>query len=166
MCITNYFLQNRHIVNQIYLLFKIENYKMRDVMLIVHFIGIAMTVGYIFVLAFQSLASSKMDDKEADNFRLSLLNINILGNIGIGVLILSGGYLMTPYWKMLSFMPLLIVKLVLVLVLAGLIGFLGATGKKAKKENNLALLSKIDLLTKLSFAISMVIVILAVLVFH
>ena len=40
-----------------------------------------------------------------------------MGHIGITMLIISGLYLMTPFWMTLSARPLLIAKLILVLVL-------------------------------------------------
>jgi len=40
-----------------------------------------------------------------------------MGHIGITMLIISGLYLMTPFWKTLNARPLLITKLILVLVL-------------------------------------------------
>jgi hypothetical protein len=58
-----------------------------------------------------------------------------MGHIGLGLLIVSGLYLITPYWKMLGSMPLLIAKLVLVVALTTLIGMITIRSKQAKTGN-------------------------------
>ncbi len=139
---------------------------MRDVMLIVHFIGLAMGLGTSIAFMFLRIASSKMEEKEAQTFRLNTFALTKMGNIGIVLLIISGGYLMTPYWTILFATPLLIAKLVLVLALAAFIGIIGSFAKKAKKGDAEKFLKKIEPLGKLALLTALTIVVLAVFIFH
>ncbi len=139
---------------------------MRDVMLIFHFIGLAMGVGTGFAQMFLGIARNKMSDEESERFALHSLVLGMMGKIGLTLLIISGGALMTPYWSELGTMPLLIAKLVLVVVLTVIIGMIAVQAKKAKQNNGGEALKKIENLGKLSFPVGLAIVILAVLVFH
>ncbi|MEJ2195113.1 MAG: hypothetical protein P8X73_09695 [Ignavibacteriaceae bacterium] len=139
---------------------------MREVMLIVHFIGLAMGLGTSLAYMFLGIASSKMEEQEGQNFRLKTFALSRMGHIGLALLIISGGYLITPYWSILSAMPLLIVKLVLVLVLAALIGVISSYARKAKKGDAQSYFKKIETLGKLSVLTALIIVVLAVYIFH
>jgi uncharacterized membrane protein len=139
---------------------------MREVMLIVHFIGLAMGLGTSMAFIFLGIASSKMEKDEAQKFRLNTFALTKMGNIGLILLIISGGYLMTPYWSILTTTPLLMMKLVLVLALAAFIGIIGSFVKKAKKGDAESYLKKIPLLGKLALLTALTIVVLAVYIFH
>jgi len=139
---------------------------MREVMLIVHFIGLAMGVGTSLAIMFLAIASKKMDAEEGLKFRLYSFSLTKMANIGIVLLIISGGYLMTPHWGTLSDNHMLMTKLVLVLVLAAFIGIIGGKAKKARKGDAQGQLSKIETLGKLTLITGITIVILAVYVFH
>ncbi|MBR9919246.1 MAG: hypothetical protein GYB31_00300 [Bacteroidetes bacterium] len=140
---------------------------MRDAMLITHFIGLAMGVGVSFAFMFLGIASSKMAPEEGEKFMANAYSISTMGHIGLGLLILSGGYLMTPYWKILGEMPLLITKLVLVLVLAALIGIMSARVRRAKNGGDLsATLKSVRPMGQISLLISLTIIVLAVSIFH
>ena len=108
---------------------------MRDVMLIIHFSGLAMGIGTSFAFMFLGIASSRMEEKEGQKFRLNTFALSKMGHIGLALLFISGGYLMTPYWKTLTTSPLLITKLVLVLALAAFIGIISSAANKAKKSD-------------------------------
>jgi uncharacterized membrane protein len=139
---------------------------MKDIMLIVHFIGLAMGIGTSFAFMFLGIAGSKMEKTEAQKFALNTFALSRMGHIGLALLIISGGYLMTPYWGVLTHLPLLMAKLILVLVLGALIGIISSLARKAKSGDIEANLKKIQPLGKLSLLVSLAIVILAVYVFH
>jgi len=139
---------------------------MKDVMLIVHFLGLAMGIGTSFAFIFLGMASAKMEAAEAQKFRLNSFALSKLGHIGLTLLIISGGYLMTPYWRVLSSTPLLTAKLVLVLVLAAMIGIVSSYARKAKQGQPEIHLKKIENLGKIILLVGLAIVILAVAVFH
>ena len=138
---------------------------MRDVFLIVHFIGLAMGIGVSFANLFLGLAMAKMPPEEAKNFALKAMALTKMGHTGLALLILSGLYLMSPYWRTLGEMPLLIAKLSLVTVLVILVSVITSAGTKFKK-GDATQLKKIKPLGRLALITSILIVILAVSVFH
>ena len=139
---------------------------MREAMLVVHFIGLAMGLGTSFGFLFLGIASKKMEESEGKKFMLNSFALSTMGHVGLTLLILSGGYLMTPYWKSLTSMPLLMTKLALVIVLAALIGIISSTAKKVKRGDAGASMEKVAPLGRLTMLISLAIVILAVLIFR
>jgi uncharacterized membrane protein len=139
---------------------------MRDVMLIIHFIGLAMGLGTSFGFMFLGIAASKMEKEEARKFGLNTFALSKMGQIGLVLLIVSGLYLMTPYWVALTAMPLLIIKLVMVTILTVLIILLASNMKKAKNGDLNAHQKTIPALGRIALITVLIIVILAVLVFH
>jgi uncharacterized membrane protein len=139
---------------------------MRETMLILHFFGLTMGLGTSFAHAFLSIATSKMQEEEARRFQIHTLVLSRMGHIGLGLLIVSGLYLITPYWQVLSSMPLLIAKLILVLVLIILIALIGIGSKKARNADPAVQLKKMEALGKMTLVVGIIIVILAVCIFH
>jgi uncharacterized membrane protein len=139
---------------------------MREAMLIIHFIGLAMGIGTSFAFMFLGIKASSLEKEESVKFSLNTLVLSRMGQIGLTLLVLSGGYLMTPYWKVLGSMPLLIAKLVLVLVLGAVVGIASSKAKKAAAGNTEEELKKIRPLGMIGLATGLAIVVLAVLVFH
>jgi uncharacterized membrane protein len=135
-------------------------------MLIVHFIGLTMGLGTSFAHMFLGMASSKMAPEEAQNFLLKTLVLSRMGHIGLGLLIISGLYLMTPYWQTLSTTPLLMIKLSLVALLIVLIVLITIAGNKAKNGDANNQLKKMKSIGQLTFITALLIVIVAVSIFH
>lgn len=136
---------------------------MRDVMLILHFIGLAMGLGTAFAHAFIGFQAIKSTNNEAIDLNSKALSQ--MGTVGLVLLIISGIYLIIPYWNALPFMPMLTLKLILVGVLILLLSMIHFYSRKAlvngaNKSKTVAILGKISLTTTL------LILILAVLVFH
>lgn len=138
---------------------------MRDAALILHFIGIAMGIGTSFAFMFVGMAASKMGPEEAKTFQINAFTLSKMGHTGLTILVLTGLYLMTPYWEQLPSSPFLIAKLVLVIILGALVGIIGATAKKAAKADYEVHMKKIALLGKLSMLSGLLIITLAVLNF-
>ena len=138
---------------------------MREVMLIVHLIGLTMGVGTSFAFVFLGRAGSKMEKEERAKFALNTLPLGTMGHIGISLLIVSGGYLMTPYWGVLTQKPVLMAKLSLVLLLTVFIIMAGIASKKAK-QGDLSQLKNIARLGPVMLLTSIVIITLAVIVFR
>lgn len=139
---------------------------MRDLMLIVHFIGLAMALGTGFANLFLGVVASKLEPAEKGSFMSKTLILGRMGQIGLVLLILSGFYLMTPYWQALGSMPLLIIKLILVTLLVILVTIIILIVRKSKKESNPALLAKIKPFGIMNFLLGVAIVVFAVLIFH
>lgn len=135
-------------------------------MLILHFLGLAMAAGTAFAFAFHSSTASKMAKDEGRDFMLNALSLVRMGNIGLIIMFISGGYLMTPYWKTLGSLPLLIAKLVLFLVFGALAGIISSNVKKARKGDADVYLSKNQTLAKVLLVTTVVIIGLAVFSFH
>lgn len=138
---------------------------MREIMLIVHFLGLAMGVGTSFAFLFLGIRTSKLDSLSAPKYAVNNLYLGTMGHIGLTMLIISGGYLMTPYWPILASKPLLIAKLVLVLILTVFIIVVGVAARKAKK-GDLSYLKWTKKLGPITLLISIAIVVLAVLMFR
>src|SRR5690606_36330291 len=107
-----------------------------------------------------------MNKDETAKFRLQTMVISTMGHIGMGLLLVSGFYLISPYWKVLSSMPLLMLKLGLVLTLIILIGLIGAEKKKAEKGNAEVHLKRMEQMGKFTLLVGVAIVVIAVSVFH
>ncbi len=140
---------------------------MRDIMLITHFIGLAMGLGTSFAFMFIGMAASKMEKDEAIKFTLNAFKaLPKMGHTGLLLLFISGGYLMTPYWSDLANMPTMIVKLVLFLALGALLGIISSKAKKAQAGDPAQYLPQIKKMGPIALATSLAIVILAVMTFH
>jgi len=139
---------------------------MREAMLITHFLGLTMGLGSSFGFMFLGMAGSKMGKEEGQKFTLNTFAMSRMGHIGLGLLIFSGLYLMTPYWKILGSQPLLIAKLTLVFVLVVTVSLLSVYANRAKKGEPEANLKKIASLGKLALVSGLSIVVLAVLIFR
>ena len=137
---------------------------MRDLMLFVHFIGLAMAVGTGFANLFLGMAASKLEPAERGKFMSNTMILTRMGHTGLGLLLLSGFYLITPFWKILGEMPLLITKLCLVGLQVTLVSILTVMARKAK--GNPAALVKLKPMGILIFLVGITIVVMAVLSFH
>jgi hypothetical protein len=139
---------------------------MRDLFLVLHLIGLAMAVGTGFANLFLAAAAAKLEPAERGSFMAKTTVLVRMGHTGLGLLILSGFYLINSYWSVLSEMPTLIAKLALVVVQIIMVATISLLVSKAKKENNPSLLLKVRPLGLITFLIGITIVILAVLSFH
>lgn len=139
---------------------------MRDFFLIIHFIGLALGIGTGFAYMFLGMSSSKMEKNEATKFNLNTFPLSKMGHIGLTLLVISGLYLITPYWGSLTSMPTLIIKLILVLVLFALTGIMSKYAKEAQKGNAEVYINKIKNISKPTLLIGIIIVVLAIYTFH
>ncbi len=138
---------------------------MRDAMLITHFIGLTMGLGTSFANLFLGLASAQLPPDEAGKFRVYTMALTKMGHIGITLLILSGFYLITPYWSILGEMPLLIIKLAMVGILVILISVITRYGGQIKR-GNMSNAHLIPSLGKITLITALLIVVIAVSIFH
>lgn len=139
---------------------------MREVMLVLHFVGLAMGVGNGFAHMFMGMSLKNMSEEEANKLVLKTMVINKMGYIGLFLLVLSGGYLMTPYWDTLMENHSLLAKLVCVLLLIVMVVTMNGLAKKAKKQGGGESLEKIKKMGMVTLPLGIVIIILAVLTFH
>ncbi|MEP7323899.1 MAG: hypothetical protein ABI761_18370 [Saprospiraceae bacterium] len=139
---------------------------MREAFLVIHFIGLAMGLGTGIAFIFLGQVAGKLPPEERGKFMLNILHLSRMGQIGLTLLVISGLYLITPYWKTLSVTPTLIAKLSLVIVLIGILIYSNSLVNKARAGNPMPYLIKVKSLGPYTLLIVLSIVILAVLTFH
>jgi uncharacterized membrane protein len=139
---------------------------MREVMLIIHFIGLSMGLGTGIGFLIFGIVASKLEKEEAKKFMLNAFSLVKMAQIGLVLLIISGLYLMTPFWASLAVTPLLIAKLTLVVILIVIVIVNSAAMGKAKKGDLPNQRKKIQALGRITLIIVLLIVILAVYTFH
>lgn len=66
-----------------------------------------------------------MSAEEVAKFRMQTMVLSRMGHVGLALLLVSGIYLVIPFWSIVPSSPLLIAKLVLVAVLVLLISLIG-----------------------------------------
>jgi hypothetical protein len=138
---------------------------MRDVALVLHFIGIAMGLGTSFAFIFLGIAAQKLDAAERTTFFKTALALTRMDHIGLTLLLLSGLYLLYPFFGVLPDMPLLLAKLGLFIFLGGLIVVITSKSKQAIAGDSSQLL-QIAKLGRIGLLTGVTILILAVLIFH
>lgn len=104
-------------------------------MLITHFIGLAMGLGVSFAHLFFSKTLLKISPEEVTKFQNQIKGLSLMGEIGTLLLLISGIYLIIPFWPAIGYMPLLITKLILFLFLVVLIAHQPYCKKKFEKRN-------------------------------
>ncbi len=141
---------------------------MYPVLLILHFIGLAMGVGASFAMLALGLASKGMPQAERAAFLLRASAVSKNGSIGLLLLILSGAGMMAvagPQAVMAWGGGWFHAKLVGVVVLAGWIGTMQVVLKKAKAAQGGPGLKLLPKLGMIGLVLSLAIVVFAVLAF-
>lgn len=139
---------------------------MKDIMLILHFLGLTMGLGTGVAHIFIGISAAKMSSDDGNKLKLQSQALDPMGSIGTVLLLVSGIYLIIPYWDSLLHLPLLMLKLFLVLVLLGLIAAMNYISKKTLKQDIEIGFKKLELLGKITLVTSISIVVVAVLMFH
>ena len=137
---------------------------MREFLLILHILGVALGVGVSFAHLILGISRSKMEPEAARKDAMRALSLSLMGDIGIILLLLSGIFLMGPYWSALFSTPLLMAKLALVILLVVLLIVIKINVSKIKKGNTEAA-SVLEKLGKFTLPLGIIIIILAVIIF-
>lgn len=135
-------------------------------MLIVHIFGIVLSLGSIASFLLVRPNISKINAPESVLIYSIIKKYLNWAFVGMGLMILSGGYLMTPYWEHLGSLILLQLKLVIVLIWMLALVFLNFNLRKALQLGYLVYDKRIKFLAVLSVALGMTVVSLAVFAFH
>lgn len=139
---------------------------MREIMLIVHFLGLAMGLGTSIGFIFLGKAASKLEQEERLKFAVNSFALGRMGQIGIGLLVLSGLYLMTSFWSILPSNFLLQLKLILVLLLIIFLVIIAITIDIAIRSDTKTYMKKIQIMSRIALFLALTIVVLAVYIFH
>lgn len=142
---------------------------MRDIMLMFHFVGVAMALGYAFSQLFFALKSLRMTTESSNRFMLHSINLNWMGTIGILIILVSGSFLGGPFWENMHLMPTFSLKLTLVLIFILLLiiqSILGKTAKKVEGKYKRKILWMRSLLGFVLLGVGLTIIYFAVMTFH
>lgn len=138
----------------------------RDILLISHMLGLGLGLGTSFAHMFLGIAASKMEaDKSLALQKAIVRPLGLMGDIGLGLLILSGIALAYDYGSALMQMPLFHIKILLVIVLIVVLIPLKKLSKLVA-QGDAAAIAKSEKLGKITLPLSLAIVVLAVLAFH
>lgn len=142
---------------------------MQDLLLVVHFIGLALGVGTSFAMLRLGLATKHLPPAERAQFFKHALSLSKNGSIGLGLLILSGVCILFTRGVSTVFAAggvAFHIKLTLVLVLAGLLGFSQVLIKRFREKQDAAAMATAAKLGPAMLLTSLGIVVAAVLAFH
>ena len=139
---------------------------MKETMFVLHMLGLVIGMGAGFVNIFLRKNIERMEPGDRVKFLLNLRPLGRMGIVGLTLLVISGGYLMTPYWRILGDRPALMAKLALVVVLITLITLMHFRWQGAIKNNGGPDLMAIPKLGMIALPTGILIIILAVISFH
>jgi uncharacterized membrane protein len=142
---------------------------MLDLWLIIHFIGLALGVGTGFAVLTLGLATRDMPPAERGNFmrRASILGKN--GSIGLLLLIVSGlGLMMGRGIDVVMAWggPMFHIKLTLVVILIGTVGYLQVLMRRSRSADGAAAAARMPLVSRIVLLLGLSIIVFAVLAFH
>jgi uncharacterized membrane protein len=142
---------------------------MYDLLLILHFIGLALGVGTSFANLALGLASKDMEPAERVKFFLRASALGKNGSIGLVLLLVTGIGMMVMRGTAATFAlggPWFHTKLTRVLILSGLLGYIQVLLKRAKAEQGGPVMAKIPKVGSLMLVTGLLIVVCAVEAFH
>lgn len=142
---------------------------MQDFFLVIHFIGLAMGVGTSFATMRLGIATKDLPAAERAQFFRHAITLGKNGSIGLGLLILSGLCMLFTRGVATVFASGGIafhIKLTLVLVLIGFLGFTQVQVKRFREKQDLEALGSVAKVGPLMLLTGLGIVVCAVLAFH
>jgi len=138
-------------------------------LLMLHFIGLALGVGASFALFTLRKASADMDNSERTKFMLRALSVSKNGSYGVLLLLVSGlgmFFMRGPGAVMAAGGPAFHAKLTLVVILVGVVGYAQALGKRAREAGGGPALAKLPAVANAILLLGVAIVIAAVIAFQ
>lgn len=141
---------------------------MHKVLLITHFIGLALGLGTSFAMFTLGLAARDMTPADRGAFMRRAMVLGKNGSIGLLLLILSGVWLVFSQgaaevmaWGGAMFH----VKLTLVVILMGTFGYMQVLIRKAQGSDGAAAMARLPLVSRIMLLLNIAIVVTAVLAF-
>lgn len=142
---------------------------MRDFLLFVHFIGLALGLGTSFAFFALGIATRNLPPAEKGPFFLKLTVLSRNGSIGLGLLLLSGValfFLNGPAATLAAGGLWFKVKLGLIVILLGMVGYIDSLLARSKREGGGPAMARIPKISRFSLLTTILIVLTAVLAFH
>lgn len=142
---------------------------MQDTLLVIHFLGLALGVGTSFAMARLAAATASLPPAERGQVMKYGLQLSKNGSIGLGLLILSGlGMLFTRGVSSVfaSGGVAFHIKLTLVLILSGFLGYSQTLIKRVREKQDMAAAATLAKIGPVMLVTGIGIVVCAVLAFH
>ena len=142
---------------------------MQDFLLIIHFVGLALGVGTSFATLRLGFATRDLPPAERAQFFKRVMALGKNGSLGLALLIASGlGMVFTrgPTSVFSAGGVAFHVKLTLVLVLAGLLGFMQVLIKRVREKQDAQAMATIAKVGPVMLVTGVGIIVAAVLAFH
>lgn len=139
---------------------------MHDFLLLLHFAGLVIGAGSAFALFCIGQLVPRFDPAYRGEVLVRLFVLRYISYAGLLLLILSGLALLGPYLPLLTAKPLLQLKLILVLLLAGVSAHGLLLMRKGRRDGAAAVLPRLKLLGKISLMLTIAILVCAVYSFH
>jgi uncharacterized membrane protein len=139
------------------------------VLLMLHFVGLALGVGASFALFTLRRASAELESGERAKFMLRALSVAKNGSYGLLLLLLSGlgmFFMRGPGAVMAAGGPAFHAKLTLVVILFGVVGYSQALGKRAREAGGGPALAKLPAVSTAILLLGVAIIIAAVIAFQ
>ena len=139
------------------------------VLLMLHFVGLALGVGASFALFTLRRASAQLEPAERAKFMLRALSVSKNGSYGLLLLLVSGlgmFFMRGPGAVMAAGGPAFHAKLTLVVILCGVVGYSQALGKRAREAGGGPALGKLPAVGNAILLLGVAIVIAAVIAFQ
>lgn len=139
------------------------------ILLILHFIGLALGVGTGFAMMALGKSSAELPPEERTKFMLRASVLAKNGSIGLALLILSGlGMLVVRGFGTMFKLGggAFHAKLTVVLIMAGLLGYMQVTLKKVREAGGGPLMAKLPKLGGAMLMLGLAAIVLAVLAFE
>jgi len=103
-------------------------------MLIFHFLGLALSLGSMITFLVMRRSCSKVTNSESEHLLRNTKSVLRLSHIGLGIMFITGGALMTPYWANLAYMPFLHIKFTIFILWYATLVALSIYTRKARKS--------------------------------
>lgn len=142
---------------------------MQDFLLIIHFLGLALGVGTSLAMARLGSATKNLAPAERAQFFRHAMSLSKNGSLGLLLLIASGlGFLLTRGFSSVFVAggPAFHVKLTLVVVLSGLLGYSQVLIKRIREKQDPAAMATMAKLGPAMLLTGLAILVCAVLAFH
>jgi len=139
---------------------------MQTPMLILHFIGLALSMGSMIAFLVMRRSCSKVNSSESDYLLQNTKGVLKLSHIGLGIMFISGGALMTPYWSALAQMPLLHIKFTIFVLWYATLIALSIYMRKAQRSEMKLCNPRIGFLSYVSVLFGLIAISMAVLQFQ
>jgi len=139
------------------------------VLLMLHFVGLALGVGASFALFALRKASAELAPEERTKFMLRAASVSKNGSYGLLLLLVSGFgmfFMRGPGAVMAAGGPAFHAKLTLVVILCGVVGYSQALAKRAREAGGGPALAKLPAVSNAVLLLGVAIVIAAVIAFQ